>query len=240
MNERPILFSTEMVKAILDGRKTQTRRVINKQPLDILPMIDCANDGWVTLDSKNPNHGSIIKCRYGQPGDHLWVRETFGVIQYDQTVIYKADCDDEALDIARDYLKWRPSIHMPRWASRLNLEVKSVRAERVQDISEADAFDEGIDTESETYAIAENNQNAGVSGCGNVVYSRSYYPSICCFRNLWDSINAKPKPVLIDKKIDHYVSYPWETGTRVETYKGLPHYIFGNPWVWAVEFTPTA
>ena len=73
--ERPIMFSGEMIRAILEGRKTQTRRIIKQQPIDILPMK--ANDEWVTLQTINPKHGRVIRCRFGIPGDRLWVRETW-------------------------------------------------------------------------------------------------------------------------------------------------------------------
>jgi hypothetical protein len=76
MTERPILFSTPMVRAILDGRKTMTRRVLRKQPLDIIPMNEPHR--WISLDVREPEpHGKVVKCMYGQVGDRLWVRETF-------------------------------------------------------------------------------------------------------------------------------------------------------------------
>lgn len=176
MKEHPILFSTEMVKAILDRRKTQTRRVITPQPPKgysyrgneynpLLPKFDSHYwmDGYAMWRPAT--------CPYGQPGDMLWVRETFGVIQYDQTVIYKADCDIEGLEAASNYLKWKPSIHMPRWASRINLEVTNIRVERVQDISMEDSIAEGITPD---------------------FYNRT---ALCWwyefYGDLWDSINKK-------------------------------------------------
>jgi len=136
VDERQIIFSGEMVRAILEGRKTQTRRVIKPQPIDKL---------WMAV------------CPYGERGWRLWVRESWrpadlGRVPGErQPIQYRAD---EAT-LERHYhvapaayfpgeAKWRPSIHMPRWASRITLEVVAVRVERVQDIREDDAFAEGI------------------------------------------------------------------------------------------------
>lgn len=129
MKERPILFSGEMVRAILDGRKTQTRRVITDQSV-----ISLRPDG--SLGKVQP------RCKHGQPGDRLWVRETWAMEGTDETstlpLQYKADRSDWL-----KCSKWRPSIHMPRWASRITLEIESVRLERVQEITEEDAIAEG-------------------------------------------------------------------------------------------------
>ena len=161
IKERPILFSGAMVRAILEGRKTVTRRVVKPQP---------ANDwrftgGYGRITSKHPHKDKfgvfirrgehtdftevdIIPCPYGQPGDHLWVRETCFINgpSKGSEVIYKADplpnWEGEETDI-----RWRPSIHMPRWASRIQLEITSVRVERLQDISEEQAKAEGATCE---------------------------------------------------------------------------------------------
>jgi hypothetical protein len=134
MNERPILFSAPMVRAILDGRKTMTRRVMRPQPEDY------------------PYHYGLAvyrvekRCTYGVPGDLLWVRETWatteqaGVHPSDAQIVYRAtDPDWDTMEGWR----WRPSIFMPRWASRLKLRITSVRVERVQEITEEDARAEG-------------------------------------------------------------------------------------------------
>lgn len=136
MKERPILFSAPMVRAILEGRKTQTRRVIKPQPESHLDP-DSVKGAWES--------GFIdVKCPYGQPGDRLWVRETFAWLpdglnadQNHGRYHYRADGD-----LA---VKWQPSIHMPRIASRITLRIKDVRVERLQDISDADALAEGVD-----------------------------------------------------------------------------------------------
>ena len=161
MKERPILFSGEMVRAILEGRKTQTRRVLGIQPLDHLTM-KVPNE-WIVLVSRNPNHGRVIRCKYGVPGDRLWVRETWGAVSPDEEmrilreckVEYRADLPDGSTDQpggwpadeARgddDAPKWKPSIHMPRWASRITLEIVHVHVEKLQEISQYDVYSEGI------------------------------------------------------------------------------------------------
>jgi hypothetical protein len=141
MKERPILFNGVMVRAILDGNKTQTRRVVKPQPHFFGSMTN-PNQPFKTLDFGL--HCPIL-CPYGQPGDRLWVRETW--LEADAPrqpdghgkAIYAADY----ADAERPKTRWTPSIHMPRWASRITLEVTGVRVERLQDISEADAKAEG-------------------------------------------------------------------------------------------------
>ncbi|MBN1535215.1 MAG: hypothetical protein JW908_00680 [Anaerolineales bacterium] len=163
MKERPIIFSPEMVKAILDGRKTQTRRVIKPQPLNA--------DYWTEHNNTGhfyPNTNAIppvLRSTY-QVGDHLWVREKWNYIVA-QPVCYGAGEDDwdyegvecefipKSQEEARgvicyfaddpgDCKWWRPSIHMPLWASRITLEVTGVRVEKLQQINGYDACAEGI------------------------------------------------------------------------------------------------
>lgn len=124
MKERPILFSGPMVRAIREARKTQTRRVVK----EIDP------DEFV---SSNEADNLALCCPYGAVGDRLWVRETWQGNQGD--IRYGADGDS-----LHGYNGWRPSIFMPRWASRITLEVTGVRVERVQEISEEDAQAEGV------------------------------------------------------------------------------------------------
>ena len=126
MTDRPILFSAPMVRAILDGSKTQTRRVIKPQPS--YPNM-CESSLWFTHRPR---------CPYGQPGDRLWVRETQAKFH---PAVYMADVEE---GLYPSYL-WTPSTHMPRAASRITLEITGVRVERVQDITEADAMAEGAD-----------------------------------------------------------------------------------------------
>lgn len=190
MTERPILFSGPMVRAILSGAKTQTRRVVKPQPhaeitsfCEIIPGGGDWKPAWSSSrrsvemlhSGESMVFNKTLRCPYGQPGDRLWVRETCAVPRNSQDrekVLYKAD---EMFDgCARGDLgfKWRPSIHMPRWASRIDLLVKDVRVERLQEISEEDAIAEGV-----------------VPPIGSVDV-RAWV----LFRRLWDSINAAKHP----------------------------------------------
>lgn len=140
MKEKPILFNADMVRAILDGRKTQTRRIV-KLPhgADVI-----VQNGKVWKPARVDYEG-YVDCPFGQPGDRLWVRESWAwyPLDHDPTcVIYRADYP-HGTPCPPEYERWRPCIHMPRWASRILLEVTAVRVERLQDISEADAQAEG-------------------------------------------------------------------------------------------------
>ncbi|MFW3976956.1 morphogenetic protein [Klebsiella pneumoniae] len=169
MKERGMIFNGEMVRAILDGRKTQTRRIMAPQPADDIERCIFPNPeaiGWKS--SLRHKHGSTTAhfCHYGKPGDRIWVRETFQgpLFDYDlmdsyckdptpfekpEFCVYKADgvpapefydADDEL------HCCWRPSIHMPSWASRILLEITNVRVERLKSISDGDAIREGCST----------------------------------------------------------------------------------------------
>ena len=136
MTERPILFSAPMIRAIVECRKTQTRRVIKPQPHSHPTQVACLV--WETSQGQ-------FKSPYGQPGDKLWVKETFLPRLQNTAAIYRADLNEpEASGIGALYGGWKPSIFMPRWASRITLEVVSVKVERVQEISEQAAASEGI------------------------------------------------------------------------------------------------
>lgn len=226
MKERPILFSGEMVRTILEGHKTQTRRVVKFQPLH-----EGLNFGWSGLEAghyctDHPEHGWVLRarrgdgcwedktkrifCPYGNIGDRLWVREawqllmpctvSFGSGEDDWdweseesdaiysskpeigTLCYKAD-DPNSCNW------WHPSIHMPRWASRITLEITNIRVERVNHITNEDAIAEGVWPPGEPY----------YDGIGDT--PRDSY------RVLWDFLNAKR-------------GYSWDS----------------NPWVWVLEF----
>jgi len=225
VKERPILFSAPMVRAILEGRKTQTRRTVKPQPA-----FDPHREQWswenkaghIAWSGTRPQAAALLGareiCPYGQPGDRLWVRETWGLARplrdsegvVDDELewsgsIPKADprgkrlMDDWCVGYAADGCegRMRPSIHMPRWASRLTLEVTGVRVERLQDISEEDALAEGVGALS--YGGAED------IWLGDGEDTRD--PRVA-FRWLWDSING---------------GRPWRCWDD-------------NPWVWVVEF----
>jgi hypothetical protein len=180
--ERPILFSAPMVRAILEGRKTVTRRAVK------FPFIDRAV-GCELSGNEIGSEEIRNNCPYGVPGQRLWVRETFidlcgtGVEHRPdpdgplQRYAYAADCrpgshSDEA---RKDFgLKYKPSIHMPRAACRILLEITDVRVERLQDIAEGQAKAEGVCT-----SAVESFQAAGVDR-----------PAGFAFRDLWISING--------------------------------------------------
>lgn len=176
MKERPILFNGPMVRALLDGSKTQTRRVVKPQPDWVNPDASVGNALTVAKIGKRVGMANRI-CSYGQPGSRLWVRETWAaphaydhlpprMIPQDARIHYAATED-------RGGLLWRPSIHMPRWASRITLEVTGVRVERLQEISEADAMAEGV---AETAKHLQ-----GLSACLEHCYA---------YQDLWESING--------------------------------------------------
>jgi hypothetical protein len=146
MSERPILFSAPMVRAILNGTKTQTRRIVKPPPSSGMrwePVVMNGYGGWVD------GHGSPRPCKVAKRGDLLWVRETWA---YDFAAVHaKRDADGPFVYAADGRKKtktlcgrWRPSIHMPRAASRITLRVTEVRAERLHDMTAADAWAEGI------------------------------------------------------------------------------------------------
>jgi hypothetical protein len=184
MKETGILFNAAMVRAILDGRKTMTRRVINPQPdYNGLthawhPTKDCT---IITPADWSVSPGMAKYCPYGQPGDRMWVREAHALV--DARCWSGLPCVREPDGHRWAYYRegfdraaprWRPSIHMPRWASRITLEITGVRVERLQEITEKDARAEGV------YPIVR----PGLNGCEE----RYYYAA---FRELWESINAK-------------------------------------------------
>jgi len=181
MKERPIIFNGEMVRAILDGKKTQTRRVIKLLP--------------------KSNEKIYTKCcPYGKPGDRLWVRETWAYEQWEEsTTEYvtkemaldagNANLEGWAIEgppIQREKIfyratdkyngKWKPSIFMPRWASRITLEIRDIRIERIQDITPADALAEGIEYERHGKGLGD--------ACDEIRILQ-------VFQKLWDEINEK-------------------------------------------------
>lgn len=206
MKERPILFSGPMVRAILNGRKTVTRRVA--KPIKHPDLGNIYAPGALVLE-KEPQHVIDRACPYGQPGDRLWVRESHAMVfevdipegrprgpigrmgspgrpDWKSRYVYRAD--GEMPNVQWHHVgdsqpvRWTPSIHMPRAASRILLEITSVRVERLQDITNEQAIAEGIgEPLDERYAVQDE------------------------FRPLWESINGAGS---------------WDA----------------NPWVWVVEF----
>lgn len=226
--ERPILFSAPMVRALLEGRKTQTRRIAVVQPfLDTFglwqvfyPWGEGGHGIYETrAEMERELHNvALPRCPYGKPGDRLWVRENAYIAPHDwcgpetrdatdynhcpRVVGYSASMDDGG-EAARNYgVKQTPSIHMPRWASRLTLEVESIRLEPLHDITEADARAEGVMPDAEAYKAMNHlrGQEAAQALPRHLRSARDH------FAGLWDGINGSRAP--------------WAK----------------NPWVWVVGF----
>ncbi|EBW2268822.1 hypothetical protein CBK19_24560 [Salmonella enterica subsp. enterica serovar Hillingdon] len=214
MKERGMIFNAEMVRAILEGRKTQTRRPVKPQP----ELTERSGFSWNGVvfgsgsDDRETNRNfAHVKCPFGKPGYRIWVRETFRVHSRASdvaTLVYRASvrnswteqthrvpvavCNKPAIPE-----KWTPSIHMPRWASRITLEITDVRVERLHNISERDALREGLFQlpASGRYCLQPGMQYFGMaSHSAKEVYSW-----------LWASI---------------YGEESWAA----------------NPWVWVIEF----
>ncbi len=219
--ERPILFSAPMVRAILAGTKTQTRRSVKPQPLGGAPTLLehlLPHQRWATDEAEEEY---VWKCPYGEPGargrrpvrsvwrslrfsvggSRLWVREAWAaphaydhlpprLIPQDARIHYAATEE-------RGGLRWRPSIHMPRWASRITLEITGVRVERLQEISEADAVAEG----TPCYVCGRVMDGLGEDDCH--CFHTKARPSD--YRALWEQINGPGS---------------WDA----------------NPWVWVIKF----
>lgn len=214
MAEKQIIFNGEMIRGILDGRKTQMRPVVKRQRSD---------HTFVFLNGEIVHTGAAgtafgrQKCPYGAVGDMLWVGETWGLsadadevlrqdgitpgqlspYDYDDLpIFYRADGGNE-LFVSR----WRPSIHMPRWASRITLEITAVRVERVQDITEEDVVAEGLET-------MMSSESGDILCVDKWTHDVDYWESPrFAFAALWNKLNAKR-------------GYSWNA----------------NPWVWVVEF----
>jgi hypothetical protein len=167
MSEHPILFSGEMVRAILSGNKTQTRRIIKlRDPSETYSTFDTdENGGWpVSADECGEWHRE--SCPYGMPGDKLWVRETWRDAGNGK-FLYRAT--PPAL-MPKSGLVWKPSIFMPRRACRIILAITDIRVERLQDISEEDAAKEGVDA---------------------IPSAPAAFTHLTSYAKLWDLINTK-------------------------------------------------
>ena len=231
MKERPILFNGEMVRAILEGRKTMTRRIVKPQPTKedytLMRNIESSNtkDKGLFFWGKFENYRLVgrdhvhFKCPFGEIGDRLWVRETFSDPSGEgYPIYYRADAlwhwdESEAggpVTLTEKDFTWKPSIFMPRWASRINLEITKVRVERLNDISEEDSISEGIfEYEGIIGVTCAGGTHREINGikyfldadCGDKGYDEAY----TAFRKLWESINGVGS---------------WEQ----------------NPFVWVIEF----
>lgn len=220
--ERPIIFGAESVRAILAGRKTQTRRVLRHEHIDELAAFawDEERGLWesaIAGDYGALGHGDWHRCPLGKPGDRLWVRETWahdaggggdcddprcGISGH---VWYRASEDSRTAETFAGSARWRSPILMPRWASRLTLEVSAVRVQRLQEITEEDCVAEGAETWCACPCHGEGGQPA-IGTCEDCAlrHGRDW------FRDGWNAINAKRGA--------------WDA----------------NPWVWAITFRRVA
>lgn len=187
MKERPILFSGPMVRAILEGRKTQTRRVVKRTDSGRVKAVGSARN-W-HLDDPN----AIKACPYGLPGDRLWVREAWAVEKsldrlapskfhrwatwFKADGAYLANTPTRGFHTGRPKGKWRSSLQMPRWASRITLEITDVRVERLNAISPVDTWAEGVEFEILAGPAMSKSTSLMIEG-------------VNAFRNLWESING--------------------------------------------------
>lgn len=207
MNEHPILFSKDMLRAILDGRKTQTRRVIKLPGWSTGDWNDFEidDDGTPMVISKNSGCLAAISCPYCLPGDRLWIKEALSV-QKSATrseiecghFCYKLD-DEQGIWISENGYRTISGRFMPRWASRILLKVVQVRVEQIQDIAKDeninDIFEEGLPKDRYTECVEDEPCDLNTE------------EALFDFQELWNSINAKR-------------GYGWEA----------------NPWVWVVKF----
>lgn len=237
MRERPIIFSAPMVRAILDGRKTQTRRVVKPQPSSEL-LADFAAIRAMRGSNRTDAQmlSDCLSCPYGAPGDQLWLKEAFSgpwcmeaqggmaatpPSKWGATsrIWYWAD----GSPTHGDWTRPRPSIHMPRWASRITLEIESVRVERLQDISEADAEAEGCEANPYPGPWWQGYRDVGN---GRLIHQQS--------------IGETPPEWMIEPK--RMYDHKHLDMSAVDAYRALWFQINGldswkaNPWVWVVSF----
>ncbi|MEX2964243.1 hypothetical protein [Microbulbifer sp. TYP-18] len=208
--ERPILFNGPMVRAILEGRKTQTRRIIKPQPFNgasgesaIKQIGGLRDEQTLSQVMTSAWQAGFVDttCPCGEEGDRLWVRETFRLSTHNDCPHYEpCNCRSGVpfyrSDAEIGEEKWKPSIHMPRWASRITLEITNIRVERLREMSQEDAYCEGVTRElrnSFGYACDESEE------IFNTRQSKE------TFSFLWESI---------------YGDGSWDA----------------NPWVWVIEF----
>ena len=220
MKERPILFSAPMVRAILAGTKTQTRRAAKLTANGHVK----ESGGHRRWHPGDPD--ARLACPYGQPGDRLWVRETWAAPHSDDARPPRSiHCDWTQIHYAateeRGGLMWRPSIHMPRWASRITLEITGVRVERLKDISEDDAVAEGI--ECHEHAVGTIGTRVDTVRCIHCGSLRRDHVGVAmaCFGGsgtVWNGNTARGG-----------FSFLWESINGAGSWEA-------NPWVWVVEF----
>lgn len=222
MKERPMLFNDAMVRAILEGQKTQTRRVVNriasKGPVTEFQRSTSPGYDWIMRDRRmlwnDYTHAELLsRCPHGQIDDRMWVREAWSPVQMcwiENGVEHTSDFAYRATGDVIGCHKWKPSIHMPRQASRITLEITGVRVERLQDISEQDAIAEGLKAVTKDggrtikYGIPDKDGLPGADDDGWEWRDWQVDPRQA-YRHLWEVL---------------YGPGSWDA----------------NPWVWVIEF----
>ncbi|WP_034912932.1 hypothetical protein [Erwinia sp. 9145] len=207
MRERGIIFNADMVRAVLDGRKTQTRRMLSPRQLKMIDAASSIGECYPLESGKHHANSQSYYCEwcpFGAIGDRLWVRETFFPAPLEPqsvppkktkwNIAYRGGAQLEKIAPATynptiyNYERWTPSIHMPRWASRITLEITGLRVERLNSMTESDALAEGC--------------NGGHGSIPHYIYSATPHEH---FHYIWQSI---------------YGASSWQA----------------NPWVWVIEF----
>lgn len=235
--DHPILFKSHLIPSILSEIKDVTRRILVRQPngKNLSPFFNEELGRGVFVGKNAFDRNWAFNCPYGTKGHLLWVKETFAKLEDLRTndprfkvshtgykALYKANYPtDRLIHDDGTEMKWRPSIFMPRALSRIDLINKGVRIERIQEITEQDALRDGG---------------------WKYPYCPIHKDPIASFKQLWDEINANPRPRLRKikgkKVVTHYESYPWDKRGRTspKKYKGKPWIVHHNPFVWRIEF----
>jgi hypothetical protein len=210
MKQKPIIFSSEMIQAILEGRKTQTRRIVKPQPVDVSDIDDENPEVCFVQDGKlrePARYGSFeVPCKYGSIGDLLWVKESYRNVTY-----WQDDMGHDCIQYKADYINpkgsWTSPIYMPKSAARIWLQITNIRVERLKDITEADAIAEGVQT-IDVVVYPEMNKDVRFRDYGKTKddpIGNFFETAFASFFTLFGSINGK-KAVMDD------------------------------PWVWVIEF----
>jgi len=223
--EIPILFSTPMVQAIIDGRKTETRRVMKPQPLLLVYKNTLCVDSWNNYASDIEDDYKTYKCPYGKPGDVLWVRESFNRDYPTKQIYFKASWEtlpEWLKEVANEHgfgaLEWKPSIHMPKAAARIWLQVEEIRVERLQDITEESAIAEGIiDYEDGTYKNYFTQKGLREQDGVDCILAKGSFQSLWCSINGLESWDANPWVWVVKFKVLSTTGKPRTLGYQPDT-----------------------
>jgi len=251
--ERPIIFSPRMIRAYLEGKKRMTRRVIRPQPTGWNPQPvneppDYEHRGlWGWCTQGDMDFSEERRCPYGTVGSRLWFRERFRIdghskhmkigVEYatgdDDDYQYMQTATHEQWEKIRDSknekdFAWKSPLFMPRWASRITVDVTNVRVENIQDITIPDIIDEGIEIPEPEVV----NEHGAEKWIGDQLKQ--------AWIDGWNAMHAKWKPVYRKKKVIRYECFPWSEEYIPEEKSGpddgVPCIAYPNPVVWVVEF----